>query len=147
MKQTLSSQVQVDFPINANRLWQVLTQSEFTQVYMFNCIVKSDWTIGASITWQGNYQGYQAFQKGEILAITPHQLIKYSTFDPNTGLNDVAENYIHVTYLIEEGDDSTKLTIINETFDGSKERMEHVEQGWVLVVTQMEKLVKDLMVE
>ncbi|MCJ8318731.1 MAG: SRPBCC domain-containing protein [Colwellia sp.] len=140
----LSTEVQVEFAINVKSLWDVLTQTRFTQAYMFNCSAESDWVKGSVITWQGNYQGYQAFQKGEILAIKPYELIKYSTFDPNFGLSDIADNYIHVTYLIEEREGKAILTIINDTFDGNEERMKHVIQGWQIVIEQMEKVVNDL---
>jgi uncharacterized protein YndB with AHSA1/START domain len=137
----LTEEVRVELCINAKLLWQVLTETKFTTAYMFNCSVESDWVKGSAITWQGNYQGYQAFQKGEILAINPNELIKYSTFDPNFGISDIAENYIHVTYLIKEIAGRTILTIINETFDGNDERMKHVRQGWQMVINEMKKVV------
>jgi len=141
MTKKLSSKIQLELAINAQSLWRILTESEYTQAYMFNCSVESEWVKGSVITWQGNYQDYQAFQKGEVLAIKPFELIKYSTFDPNLGLQDIADNYIHVTYLLEENSDRTKLTISNDTFDGNKERMKHVMQGWKIVVKQMEEVV------
>jgi len=143
MKKQLSTEIQVNLPIKAKFLWKVLTETEFTQAYMFNCSVESDWVKGSVITWQGNYQGYQAFQKGKILAIKPYELIKYSTFDPNLGLIDVAENYIHVTYSIKESKNKTKLTIINDTFDGDEERMKHIIQGWEMVIKQIEKIANN----
>lgn len=140
----LSTSIQVEFAISAKSLWNVLTETKFTEAYMFNCSVKSDWIKGSRITWQGNYQGYEAFQKGEILAIKPYELIKYSTFDPNFGLSDITANYIHVTYLIEKNEGKTKLTIVNDTFDGNEERMKHVMEGWGIVVKQMEKVINNL---
>ncbi|MEL6637819.1 MAG: SRPBCC family protein [Bacteroidota bacterium] len=116
------------------KVWQVLTESQYTKVYMFNCTVATDWQEGSSITWQGNYQGYEAFQKGTVLAWHPHSQIKYSTFDPNFGLADLPENYIHVTYDLTEVDGKVQLTITNETFDGNAERMEHIQQGWEMVI-------------
>jgi uncharacterized protein YndB with AHSA1/START domain len=144
MNKTLSTTLKAQLPINAKLLWQVLTQSTYTKEYMFNCSVKSTWIEGASITWQGEYQGYKAFQKGEVITISPNKKIKYSTFDPNFGLADEANNYIHVTYLIKERRDGTSLTIINDTFDGNEERMQHVIQGWEMVIEQMKKVTKEL---
>ncbi len=106
-------------------------------------IGNSFWIKGSVSIWQGNYQGYQAFQKGKILAIKPYELIRYSSLDPNSGLSDIADNYIQVTYSIEESKDKTKLTIFNDTFDGDEDRMKHVIQGWEKVVKQMEKIVND----
>jgi uncharacterized protein YndB with AHSA1/START domain len=141
MEKILTSKVQIEFETSAKQLWRVLTESKYTKVYMFNCSVESDWLEGSSITWQGNYQGYQAFQKGKVLTVKPYELIKYSTFDPNVGLSDVTENYINVTYAIKEHNGKTTLTITNDTFDGNEERMKHIINGWEIVKEQMIKLV------
>jgi len=144
LEKILSSKIQIEFAINAKSLWSVLTESKYTKTYMYNCSVDTDWIEGSAITWQGNYQGYQAFQKGKIITIKPHELIKYSTFDPNIGVSDVAENYINVTYIINENNGKTKLTIINDTFDGNEDRMKHIIQGWEMVREQMEKTINNL---
>ena len=142
MDKKLTSEKRVFIDVNAKQLWEILTNSEYTKEYMFNCSVTSDWKKGSSIIWEGNYQGYQAFQKGEILDIKPFELIKYSTFDPNFGLEDKPVNYIHVSYLIKEKDHQTALTIINETFDGNKERMNHVNQGWEMVINKIKEVAE-----
>jgi len=130
----LQSEKSILINTSIEHLWDVLTQSQYTKLYMFNCSVTSAWTVGSSIIWQGNYQGYEAFQKGEVLAIEPLRLIKYSTFDPNFGLEDKAENYIHVSYILEVKDKQVSLKLINETFDGNAERMAHINQGWDMVM-------------
>ena len=138
----LSSEKSVLINSSAQRLWDILTKSEYTKEYMFNCSVDSDWKIGSPIIWQGNYQGYQAYQKGEILDINPFRLIKYSTFDPNFGLEDKPENYIHVSYLLKEKDNQTELIIINETFDENEERMGHINQGWEMVIGKIKEVAE-----
>jgi len=143
MKKTTSTKIQLALAIDAKLLWDVLTQSRYTQVYMFNCTVESNWLVDSPIIWQGNYQGYQAFQKGKIIAIKPFELLKYSTFDPNIGLSDIADNYIYVTYAIKESVEGSYLTITNETFDGNEERMQHIMQGWQTVTEQIKKIVDD----
>lgn len=123
-------------------LWAILTESRFTKEYMFNCEVKSAWETGSTIIWAGNFEGYEAYQKGNVLAIEPLTLLKYSTFDPNFGLEDKPENYIHVSYLLRAIDNSTELTIINETFDGNKERMNHITQGWEMVTDKLKEVAE-----
>ena len=142
MKRTNFSEQGIEINSSKEKLWAVLTESEFTKQYMFNCAVESNWEIGSPITWKGNYQGYDAFQKGEILAIKPLELIKYSTFDPNFGLEDISKNYIHVSYLISENGDSIQLTIANETFDGNDERMGHIKQGWEMVLPKIKEVAE-----
>jgi uncharacterized protein YndB with AHSA1/START domain len=141
-KQTSEKKILINCDVKT--LWSVLTESKYTKVYMFNCTVSSDWKIGNPIIWEGNYQGYQAYQKGEILDIKPFELIKYSTFDPNFGLEDKPENYIHISYILKGNGNETELTIINETFDGNSERMNHINQGWEMVVSNIKEVAEGL---
>lgn len=101
---------------------------------MFNCQVASDWQVGSSITWKGNYQGYESGERGVILAIEKGQLLKYSSFDPNFGLADIPENYLQITYeLIELGGKTLLVTSI-ENFNRDPERMKHIAGGWDNIV-------------
>jgi len=131
---TLQSLKQIEINADIKKVWQILTESHYTKEYMFNCSVFTDWKIGSPISWEGNFQGYDAFQKGKVLEYKPYSVIKYTTFDPYFGLNDIPENYIHVCYKLEEKDGATLLTIINETFDGNNERITHIDQGWDFVI-------------
>lgn len=139
-----SSKKSIDVNCSIETLWKVLTEAEYTKQYMFNCAVESGWNVGDAITWKGNFEGYEAFQKGEILEISPNEKLKYSTFDPNFGLTDVPENYIHVSYELTPEQDSTVLTITNETFDGNEERMGHINQGWDMVIGKIKQVAEGL---
>ncbi|CAM1363302.1 SRPBCC domain-containing protein [Tenacibaculum xiamenense] len=132
----------IEIETEIKKVWNVLTLSKYTKEYMFNCTVESEWKKGSPITWQGNYQGYEAFQKGIVLEFIPYSKIKYSTFDPNFGLEDIPDNYIHVTYELVEKNDKIQLTITNETFDGNKERMNHINQGWEMVIQKLKEVAE-----
>lgn len=121
-------------------VWSVLTQPEHTVKYMYNCTVNSTWEIDSPVIWEGEYQGYQAFQKGKVLSFIPNQTLSYSTFDPNIGLPDIPESYIHVTYALFPYHQSTILTVINETFDGNTERLTHIEQVWQHVLSEISRI-------
>ncbi len=125
--------VTITISASAKTVWKVLTESIYTKQYMFNCSVECSWILGAPIVWQGNFNGYEAYQKGEIISIEPFKQVTYSTFDPNFGLEDIPENYIHVSYELTETSGTTTLTISNETFDNNSERMAHILQGWNMV--------------
>lgn len=122
---------------SAENLWAVLTESPYTQEYMFNCSVTTSWCEGDPILWHGVFQGYEANQKGVVLVYDPYKEISYTTFDPNFGLPDEEQNYIRVTYILRENSGETELTIRNETFDGSEERLEHIGQGWDMVLDKL----------
>lgn len=138
----MKSKKSIRIQTTAQKLWEVLTQPEFTKQYMFNCTVDSNWKQGSPITWQGEFNGYKAFQKGEIIQVDKEKTVTYSTFDPNFGLEDIPKNYIHVTYELEEDNNAILLSISNETFDGNSERMEHINQGWEMVIGQIKTVAE-----
>ncbi|UTW63160.1 SRPBCC domain-containing protein [bacterium SCSIO 12741] len=140
-----AKQIQIEEIIECSQeqLWQVLTQSEYTRQYMFNCAVTSEWIKGGSIEWEGIYQGYNAYQKGEILEIQPFTHLQYSTFDPFYGLEDRPENYIHVTYKLAARGTATSFTIINETFDGNVKRLQHIDEGWQMVIKKLKETAEN----
>jgi len=131
--------------VNADNttVWEALTNPEQTKKYMFNCEVASDWQVGSPITWQGNFQGYEAFQKGTILQCIPGKLVQYTTFDPNFDMADLPENYLHVTYELHNRDGKTELTITNENFGGDEKRCEHTAMGWDnMIIPKLKELLE-----
>ncbi len=97
-------------------------------------MVNSDWIEGHSITWKGNYLGYEAYQKGAVLICQPKALIKYSTFDPHFGYEDKAVNYVHVTYVLKQKDHGVDITFISDNFGDDQKRYEDTKNGWDTIV-------------
>jgi len=118
------------FDTTKAHLWEVLTQPQWTEKYMYNCRVLSTLEIGSSIAWRGTFQGTEMFLKGKVLAIKPHGLLKYSIVDPALYDDENPANYVHITYDIRPQNGKLLLTVINETFDGDEERMSHIVSGW-----------------
>lgn len=115
-------------------VWDTLTNPAKTSKFMFNCKVESNWQVGSSIAWKGNYQGYESGERGTIIAVEKGRLLKYSSFDPNFGLADIAENYLHITYELTETGGKTRLVTSIENFNGDPERMKHIASGWDNIV-------------
>lgn len=123
-------------------VWNALTNPAQTKKYMFNCEVSSDWKVGSAITWKGNYQGYESGERGEILGIEKNRLLKYSSIDPNFGIEIKPENFLHITYTLKKIQDKTELTTVVESFNGDPKRMEHIAGGWDnIVLPALEKLL------
>ena len=73
-----TSAITIDAP--KSRVWDALTDAAAAKQYMFGADVRSDWNVGSSITWSGEFKG-QAFQdKGEVLQAEPGRLLQYSHF-------------------------------------------------------------------
>ena len=130
-------------------VWDALVNPEQTKKYMFGCETVSDWKIGSSLLWQAMYEGKEmVFVKGIILDIKPNRLLKYSVIDPNNLMADIPENYLNVTYLLEEQNGQINLIISQDGFedaaDGEK-RYKDVQnngEGWNPILVAIKKLVE-----
>ncbi len=90
----------------------------------------------------GELSRVQSLSKRIYLEIEPFSKIKYSTFDPNFGIKDIPENYIHVSYELTAKNGKIQLKITNETFDGNMERMERLNQGWKIVIEKLKEVAE-----
>lgn len=127
---TLNQVTSVLLNTTKEKLWEVLTQGDWTEKYMFNCRLISDYKIGSNVDWKGVYDGKEQFLTGKLLAITPQKLFKYTLIDPSMYDANDPDNFVHITYEIREQGDKLLLTVVNETNDGDEERMQHIVSGW-----------------
>ena len=126
---------------STKQVWNALTTPSETKKFMFNCEAQSDWTIEGDIKWKGNFNGYESGEKGIILELIKNEHLKYSSIDPNLGIEDIPENYLHITYDLREIDDKTELTTKIENFNNDPERIGHIAKGWDnIVLPGIEKL-------
>lgn len=51
------------------------------------------------------------FVKGKVIEFEPHYKLVYTVFDPNGTMEDLPENYLSVTYLLEEKSDGVLFTV------------------------------------
>ena len=124
-----------------NIVWDTLTNPNKTKLFMFNCEAHSDWKVGSDIKWKGNFNGYESGEKGVILELTENEHLKYSSIDPNFGIEDIPVNYLHITYDLKEIDGKTQLTTTIENFNDDADRIGHIAKGWDnIVLPAIEKL-------
>ena len=137
--------------INTSRekLWDALINPEKTKVYMFGCKAVSDWNPGSELLWQADIEGKpMVFVKGRIISIEPLKKLTYSVFDPNSTMEDVHENYLHVTYILEDEGAVQKLTVIQGDYtqvaEGERRYQEAYNngQGWNPILQQIKELLE-----
>lgn len=90
----IESSIHIDAP--ASRVWQVLTDAEYTKRYMFGCEIVSDWSIGGPFDWKGAADGV-IYVKGYLKNADRNRLLRYTMIDPHSGLEDVPANYLTMT--------------------------------------------------
>jgi len=134
----------------AAKVWDALVNPEQTKKYMFGCETVSSWKPGSPLLWRGVYEGKEmVFVKGNIVEIRPPAFLSYTVIDPNsTTVADIPENYLTVTYALEEKNDHTLLTVTQGDYskvaDGDKRYNDTYNggEGWNPLLVQIKKLVE-----
>ena len=112
MDKELTVKSSITINATAAKVWDALTNPEQTKKYMFGCETVSDWKAGSPLLWQANYEGKDTvFVKGNIVRIEPEKFLAYTTFDPNSTIEDIPANYLTVTYDLSAKDGQTLLTV------------------------------------
>ncbi|MCL5257970.1 MAG: SRPBCC domain-containing protein [Patescibacteria group bacterium] len=123
------------------QVWEALTKPEIIKQYMFGTNVVSDWKVGSSIVWKGEWQGKSYEDKGKILKFEEERILQYSHFSPLTGKPDVPENYHTVT--IELFSDGTQTTVtLSQDNNATEEDREHSEKNWQMMLDGLKKLLE-----
>jgi uncharacterized protein YndB with AHSA1/START domain len=138
--------------INASKakIWQVLTEPNYTAQYMHGCDVKCDWQIGNEIKWFINTDGVEiVYVIGNILDIEHENFISYSVAEPEqyekaTNSSDL----LAVKYsLFLEADGSILLTITQGDYsrveNGEERYKEALEAGgWQSIIEQIKTIAE-----
>ncbi len=137
--------------INApsSKVWDALVNPEQTKKYMFGCETVSDWKVGSELLWRGNYEGQEmVFVKGHIVEIDPEKFLAYTTIDPNSTIDDVSENYLTVTYHLQEENGQTVFTVTQGDYakvaEGERRYKEAFNggEGWNPILAEIKKIVE-----
>jgi uncharacterized protein YndB with AHSA1/START domain len=142
----ITNSITIKAPVE--KVWDALVNPEQTKKYMFGCEAISDWKPGSELLWRGNYEGNDmVFVKGKIVDINPGKFLSYTTIDPNSGIADIPENYLIVTYDLKEENGQTILTASQGDYstvgDGEKRFRETLDGGgWQPILEEIKKLLE-----
>lgn len=141
MKTDIITKEAIEINAPASKVWDALTKPELVKQYFFGTTVKSTWQKGSPINWTGEWEGKSYHDKGTILDVQPGKMVKYSYWSSMGGTEDKPENYVDVTYKLQEKDGKTKLTVLQENIPDEKMR-EHSSENWRKVIGELKKLVE-----
>lgn len=124
------------------RVWEGLTTAEFTQQYWHQARVQSDWQKGSPIRFMVDTdEGEASGCEGEVLKCEPPAELSYTwSFPRNPELRDEAPS--RVTFLLEDMEGNTKLTVIHDRFPEDSKMLEMVSGGWPLVIAGLKTLLE-----
>ena len=144
----IENRIEINAP--ALQVWDALVNPAKTRIYMFGCETVSDWKPGTTLLWKGSHEGKEMiFVKGEVVDVKPGKHLKYTTFDPHSAIDDISENYLWVTYDLEENNGKTKLIVRQGDFstvaEGEKRYKDSYNngEGWNPILISIKKLVEE----
>ena len=132
----------IDAPVED--VWNALTNPEITKKYMFGCEAVTDWEPGSRLVWRGAADGVD-YVVGNIINIDPYQMLEFTVFDPNGGLEDKPSNYINTRYELFAEGEKTILTLIQGDFaqaDNGEKRFEDSKNGWKYAMETLKKAIE-----
>ncbi|MBS1597870.1 MAG: SRPBCC domain-containing protein [Bacteroidetes bacterium] len=142
----VTNTIEINAPVS--KVWDALTNPTQTKKYMFGCETVSDWKKGSALLWRMIHEGKEFVAvKGIIEDIQPEKFLAYTTIDPNSGIADVPENYLTVTYTLNSEGQQTVLTVTQGDYskvgEGDKRYKETMDGGgWTPILVQIKKLVE-----
>lgn len=119
------------------RLWQALTDPDWTVRYYFKTRVESDWRPGSSYIYRREDGAFEI--TGEILETDPPRRL-VTTFRPSFVPPDDRVNGTTVTYEIEPLGEICKLTLIHDGLDPV--RHQGIVEGWTRICSELKTLLE-----
>jgi uncharacterized protein YndB with AHSA1/START domain len=120
------------------KLWEALTNSEFSKRYWWDTSVVSDWKVGSPFALVLNGQTTDV---GEILEAEPPRRLSY-TF--HHILNEAARNErpSRVTFVLEPFGRLTKLTLTHQDFAEGSVIIDGISKGWPAILSSLKSLLE-----
>ncbi len=121
------------------RIWQALTDSDFTVRYYYNSTVHSDWAVGSRYEYR---RDGSAQIEGEVLeADAPRRLsLSFHALWSDAVRADAPSR---MTFEIDDaGPGVSKLTVIHEDLDGRDATRDEVVGGWPLIASGLKTLLE-----
>jgi len=109
--------------------------------YMFGSHVVTNWRPGAPIVWEGEHDGEQYEDRGEIIGIEPPRHLEMTHFSAMSGKEDRPENYHRLVYELEGIDNMTLLTLSQDN-NASEDEAEHSRANWENMLSGLKDVVE-----
>ena len=125
------------------KLWETLTNPDSIRNFLFGTTVKTDWKEGGPITFEGSWEGKTYKDKGKILTVDREKTLRHTFWSSLSGKEDKPENYVTVTYDINDNGDSCDLVITQDGVKNEKE-LEHLKGNWEKVADGIKQLAEEI---
>ena len=121
------------------KVWQALTEPEFTRQFWAGTSQECEWKVGVS--WRIMIPDGRVADQGEVLELEPPRRLVLSwrnEFKPELR----QEGYSRLTYLLEPEGDMVRLTVRHEIDRPQSRLIEAVSGGWPLILASLKSLLE-----
>lgn len=132
------------------RVWQALTQAQFTRQYWFGRCVESDWRVGSVVKYWTDEARSDLDFSGKVLRSEPPRLLSY-TFGEEWGRwvrdSTAHQDMLHeapsrVTFELELTGEATKLTLVHDQFEPGSKSLQGVSRGWPGILSGLKSVLE-----
>lgn len=141
MKQDIVCKVSLDIKASISSVWDALINPEKIAKYFFGTKAISDWKVGSSLTFSGEWEGKAYEDKGTILQMEKEKIFKYDYWSNFSGQPDAPENYQTITYALMEDRANTVLTVTQDNCKTEESRA-HSEKNWNMLLGSMKEMLE-----
>ena len=121
------------------KIWEALTQPEFTRQYWFGMHLDSDFKAGSP--WKLVFEAGGTADAGEVLESDPPRRLVLSwrnEFRPEL----TAEGFARASFDIEPAEGSVKLTVVHEIDQADSKLIRAVSGGWPGILASLKSLLE-----
>lgn len=123
------------------KVWSALLDPDMIKRYLFGTEASSDWKVGSSITYRGEWKGQAYEDKGTILELEPERRFVSTYWSGMSGLPDSPENYATVAYELAPEGEGTRLGVSQDN-NPSEEAKAQAEGNWRGVLDALKALLE-----
>jgi len=121
----------------AEKLWQALTDGDFTERYWFGHRLTSDWKVGSPYHFAN--QG-KPMVEGQVLVSDPPRRLAYTWH--NRKEEAKGEGTSRVTFDLEPRGRVIKLTVIHDELGEDGKTLRDISGGWPLVIASLKSMLE-----
>ncbi|HEY9838887.1 MAG TPA: SRPBCC family protein [Candidatus Obscuribacterales bacterium] len=120
------------------KLWQALTDGEFTQKYWGDRAVASDWQVGSPVLFRRTaHQNEPDVVRARVLEIDPPKYLAMSwAYELTPGVPETPAS--KVTYTLQNaGPENVKLTVVHEVWEPGSTVDQGLMDGWSAILSSL----------
>lgn len=125
----------------ASKIWQAFTDPAMIKEYLFGTEAVSDWKVGSSITYRGEWKGKAYEDKGQIIEIIPEKKLHTTYLSGMSDKEDIPENYNNVIYEIKPEGDQNVVSVTQDNIE-DEEGIKHMKENWDMMLAGMKRLLE-----